>query len=82
MKGLINIQIKQKECFRGCLVRYINPVKKTQQKSEIFDKEFLKQLNFKGVKLPVLFYVKIEKQDNILINIFDHENEAQRRIRS
>ena len=28
MKGLINIKKKNDECFRWCLVRYLNPVSK------------------------------------------------------
>ena len=31
-KGLINIQDEDNECFRWCLVRYFNPIKKNQAK--------------------------------------------------
>ena len=32
MKGLINIQNEDNECFRWCLVRYLNPVKELRTK--------------------------------------------------
>ena len=65
MKGLINIQNEDNECFRWCLVRYLNPVNKNPVKILNVDKEFAKQLNFKGVKFPVHKngkHGKIEKQ--------------------
>ena len=76
MKGLINIQNEDNECFRWSLVRYLNPVNKNPVKILNVDKEFAKQLNFKGVKFPVHKngnHGKIEKQ-NIPINIFDYED--------
>ena len=43
---------------------YLNPVNKNQAKIRNDDAEFVKQLNFKGVKFPVhkkKNYTKIEK---------------------
>ena len=33
MKGLINIQIEDKECFRWCLVRHLNSINKHPAKN-------------------------------------------------
>ena len=49
MKGLINIQNKDNQCFIWCLVRYLKPVNKNPAKIRNIDREFAKQLNFKGV---------------------------------
>ena len=53
MKGLINIQKTYNECFKWFLVRYINQVNKNPAEIRNVDKEFAKQINFKGVKLCV-----------------------------
>ena len=42
MKGLINIQSEDNECFRWCLVRYYINVKKNPAKIRNVDKEFAK----------------------------------------
>ena len=40
------------------------------------DKEFVKQLNFEGIKFPVhkKGYAKIEKLNNISISVFGYED--------
>ena len=53
MKGLINIQNKDNECFRWCLVRYLITVNKSLAKIRNAEEEFQKQLKFTGVKYPV-----------------------------
>ena len=40
MKGLIKGQNKNNECFRWCLVRYLNPVNKNAAKIRNVDKRF------------------------------------------
>ena len=50
MKRLINIRNENNECFRLCLVRHLNLVTKNIAKTKDVDGEFVKQLNFKGVK--------------------------------
>ena len=50
-KGLINVQnIDDNECFKWCLVRYLNHHPAEITKS---DKEFAKRLDFKHIKFPV-----------------------------
>ena len=50
MKRLSNIQHEDNECFRRCLIRYLNPVNKNPANA---DKEFAKQLDFNAIKLTV-----------------------------
>ena len=42
MKGLINIQNEDNECFRCCLVRYLNHINKDSANIRNVDKEFVK----------------------------------------
>ena len=42
MKGLINIQNEDNECFRWCLVRYLNHVNENPAIIRNIDKEFAK----------------------------------------
>ena len=76
MRRLINIQNDNNECFRWCLVRYVNPVTKNLAKIRNVDREFAMQLNSKNFKFPVnkTDYAKIEKQNKISVNVFAHEN--------
>ena len=55
-----------------CLVRYLNPVNKTSTKVREYDRKVGKQPNFKGVEIPVhqKDYGKIERQNDISINVF------------
>ena len=72
MRELINIQNDGNEYFRWCLLGYLRPVNKNPTKIKNDEKEFAKQLNFKGVRFSVYKkdYAKIEKQNNISINVF------------
>ena len=45
-KGLINLQNKDKECFRWCHIRYLNPQKKDPQRIKRSDKEFINKLDY------------------------------------
>ena len=54
---------------------YLNPVNKNQAKIRNDDREFVKQLNFKGVKFPVHKKKITQKLKNdIYINVFGCEN--------
>ena len=74
-KGLINIKNKDNECFRWCHIRHLNPQKKDPQRIKKDDKQFMKGLNYNGIKYPVSQkqYNKIEKQNSIRINVFGYE---------
>ena len=53
-KGLINIQnIDNNECFKWCLIRYLNPVDCIRRRITKSDKNFAKRLDFKDIKFRV-----------------------------
>ena len=53
MRGLINTQDSDDECFRWCLLRHLNSVNKNPDKIRTEDKKLAKQLNFKDAIFPV-----------------------------
>ena len=65
---MINIQnIDDHECFRWCLVRYLNPAHHHPATITKGDKDFAKKLDLKDIKLSVKVRVihKIEKNKRI-----------------
>ena len=74
-KGLINIKNKDNECFRWCHIKHLNPQTKDPQRIKRVDKQFIGELNYKGIEFPVSQkqYNKIEKQNSIRINVFGYE---------
>ena len=53
-KGLVNIQNNDdNECFKWCLVRYLNPANHHLARITKTDKDFAKRLDFKDIKFPV-----------------------------
>ena len=64
------------------LSQILQTCKQKPTKVRIFDREFFKQINFKGVKFPVhkTDYAKIENQNNISINVVGYEDETPYRI--
>ena len=75
-KGLINLKNNDNECFRWCHIRYLNPQDKYPQRIKKIDKEYINQLDYSGIEFPVnvKHYNKIEKQNEININVFGYEN--------
>ena len=75
-KGLINLKNNDNECFRWCQIRYLNPQDKYPQRIKKIDKEYINQLDYSGIEFPVTVkqYNKIEKQNEININVFGYEN--------
>ena len=74
-RGLINLQNKDNECFRWCHIRYLNPQGKDPQRIKKTDKTFICQLDYSSIEFPVTVKQinKIEKQNNICINLFGFE---------
>ena len=74
-KGLINLKNKDNECFRWCHIRHLNPQEKYPQRIKKSDKEYVGKLDYSGIELPVTIKQinKIEKQNNIRINVFSYE---------
>ena len=75
-KGLINMKNDDNECFRWCHIRYLNPQDKDPQRIKKTDKKYINQLDYSGIEFPVTTkqYNKIEKQNEININVFGYEN--------
>ena len=76
MKGLINMKNEGNECLRQCHIRHLNPQEKYPQRIKNGDKEYIKELNCSNITFPVTVkqYNKIEKQNNININVFGYED--------
>ena len=76
IKGLINLKNKDNECFRWCHIRQLNPQNKNPQRINKSDKEYIKKLDYSDIEFPVTIkqYNKIEKQNEININVFGYEN--------
>ena len=62
--------------FLWCHVRHINPVKIHPERITWEDKKLLNNLNYDGVGFPMRKkdFSKIEKKNNICINVFCFEN--------
>ena len=74
-KGLINLKNDDNECFRWCHIRHLNPQDKYPQRIKKSDKEYIDKLNYTGIEFPVTIKQlnKIEKQNEININVFGYE---------
>ena len=75
-KGSINMKNEDNECFRWCHIRHLNPQDKDSQRIKKSDKEYINRLDYSGIEFPVTTkqYNKIEKQNEININVFGYEN--------
>ena len=75
-KGLINIKNNDQKCFLWCHVRHINPVKIHPERITREDKNLANDLDYHRVEFPVQEkdFRKIEKENNICINVFCYEN--------
>ena len=71
-RSLINLKNNDNECFRWCHIRHLNPQKTNPQRIKQEDREYIKNLNYSGITFPVTInqYNKIEKQNDININVF------------
>ena len=78
-KSLINIKNSDNECFRWCHIRYLNPQDKDPQRIKKSDKAFIENLDYSGIEFPVTTkqYNKIEKKNEININVFGYEEKQK-----
>ena len=76
MKGLINIKSNANKCFLWCHIRYFNPLKIHPERITKADKDMVNNLYYEGIKFPVFKkdFGKIEKKNNICINMFCFKN--------
>ena len=75
-KVLINMKNKDEECFRWCHIRHLNPQIKYPERIKKEDKKMINELNYDCIDFPLSqkHYNKVEKQNNIRINVFGYEN--------
>ena len=78
-QSLINIKNSDNECFRWCHIRHLNPQDRNPQRIKKSDKAFIQNLNYSGIEFPVTTkqYNKIEKQNEININVFGYEEKQK-----
>ena len=76
MKGLINIKNEDNQCFRWCHIRHLNPQDVHSERIKKSDRQYINKLNYNGIEFLVTTkqYNKIEKQNEININVFGYEN--------
>ena len=75
--GSINVQnIDDNECFKWSLVKYLYPADCNPARITKADKDFVKKLDFRGIKFPVKIsdIHKIEKKKFICSSVFGYEN--------
>ena len=74
-KGLINLKNKDNECFRWCHIRHLNPQEKDPQRIKKSDRDYISKLDYSEIEFPVTIKQvnKIEKKNNIRINVFGYE---------
>ena len=73
---MINIKNNDNKCFLWCHVRHLNFVSKNRNRIIKEDKKLVSSLNYEGIEFSVSKngYCKIEKQNNICINVFCYKN--------
>ena len=78
-RGLINLQNEDNECFRWCHIRHLNPQGKDPQRIKKIDKQYIEKLDYSSIEFPVTVKQinKIEKQNNICINLFGYEEKQK-----
>ena len=75
-KGLINIKNKDDKCCRWCHIKHLNPQTEHPERIKKEDKRSIEGLNYEGIEFPISqkHYNKVEKQNDIRINVFGYEN--------
>ena len=75
-KGLINMKNEDEECFRWCHIRHLNSQIKYPERVKKEDKKMINELSYDEIDFPLSqkHYNKVEKQNNIRINVFGYEN--------
>ena len=82
-KRLIDVQnTDDNDCFKWCLIRYLNPADCKPARIKKSDKDFAKNFDFEDLKFPVRVrdIRKIEKKNSINISVFALENKEKHPI--
>ena len=76
--GLRNSIIKNNDnkCSLWCDIRHLNLVKRHPERISKVDKKRINDLDYEGINFSVskLDFFKIERQNNICVNVFCYEN--------
>ena len=66
---------KDDKCFRWCHIRQLNPQTEHPERIKKEDKKMVNELNYDGIDFPLSqkHHNKVEKQNNIRINMFGYE---------
>ena len=77
-KGLVNVKNEDDKCFLWCHVRHLRPQEHNPNGVKKEDRIMAAQLNYGGIKFPVEISQvgRMEKQNEISINIFGYENKV------
>ena len=76
-KGLLNIKNADQKCFLYCLLYHFHKDEMTNNPQRVSKyKKYESSLNFNGINFPVAIkdIPKIEKMNNISVNVFGYEN--------
>ena len=79
---MINIEnIDDNECFKWCLVRYLQPADHNTSRILKADNDFARQLDFKDIKFSfkVRNIHKIVRKNSIGISVFGYESKDEKR---
>ena len=79
---MINIEnIDDNECFKWCLVRYLQPADHNTSRILKADNDFARQLDFKDIKFSfkVRNIHKIVRKNSIGISVFGYESKDEER---
>ena len=79
---MINIEnIDDNECFKWCLVRYLQPADDNTSRILKADNDFVRQLDFKDIKFSfkVRNIHKIVRKNSIGISVFGYESKDEER---
>ena len=79
MKGLIKIKISDNECFHWGTLDSLIPIKIKIRVETKRDKIIAQQLNYNVIEFRVTIkqIIKIEKQNDIRVNVFGYENKQK-----
>ena len=78
MKGLVNVKNNDDRCFLWCHVRHLRPQERDPNRVKKENRVVASQLNYRGIRFPVEISQvgRVEKQNEISINIFGYENKV------
>ena len=78
----MNIKNNDNKCILWCHIRHLNPLDKNPQIITKEDKTMINDLDYEEIKFPVskTDYCKIERQNNLCINVFCYENGLTYRV--